>query len=67
MENDCWIKKEEEIDYTRKHDLTIGELKLYNIFSGFTDEQAKEIIATIEQFTRIVYNFYQRNAERPLN
>lgn len=59
--------RKEKIDDTRNHDLTIEELRVYPMFAHFTKKQAQEIIDTIKQFTKIVYDFYHRNAEKPLN
>lgn len=67
MGDDCCTNKKEKIDYTRQHDLTIEELRSFPMFAHFTDKQAHEVIATIKQFTRIVYNFCQKNAKSPLN
>lgn len=48
-----------ENNYSRKQDLTLKELKSCPVFARFSDDQALEIIATIKQFTVIVYNFWQ--------
>lgn len=50
------------LDYTRKHDLTIEELKASRLFVCFSDEQLRSIIDTIKNFTEIVYDFYQKNS-----
>jgi hypothetical protein len=60
MGNDCVKNEREKIDYTRQHDLTVAELRQYPIFADFTDKQTEEVIATIKQFTRIVYDFCQK-------
>lgn len=48
------------IDHTREHDITIEEVKACAIFAHFTDEEAREVIRTLKQFTEITYNFYQK-------
>lgn len=67
MMKDCGTNEGKKIDYARKHDLTIEELRSFPMFVHFTDKQAHEAIATIKQFTRIVYNFCLKNAEIPLD
>ncbi|WP_121812863.1 hypothetical protein [Mucilaginibacter kameinonensis] len=47
-----------EIDITRKHDLTIEELRAYCLFANFTDGQLIEIIATIKKLTKIAFSIH---------
>jgi len=54
-------------DIIRDYDLTFDELRSFPVFEQLTDEQLAEAIATIKQFTLIIYNFYQKNRKDPLN
>jgi len=36
------------------------------MFKNFTDEQAMEVVLTIKEFTLIVYEYYQKNRQKPL-
>ena len=45
---------------TRKHDLTVEEIKSYPMFAYFTDEQAAEVVATIKKFVEIVLEYYKK-------
>lgn len=47
-------------DMARIHDLTIEEIKACSLFADLTDEQAKEIIDCIKQFTLIAFDAMQR-------
>lgn len=49
---------------TRKHDLTVEEIKSYPMFARFTDEQAAEVIATIKKFVEIVLEYYKKEQEK---
>lgn len=53
-------------DFNRMHDLTAEEVRLCPLFAHFTDEQAKEVIDTIKQFTLIVCDSYRRKSEKSL-
>jgi hypothetical protein len=48
-------------EITRRHDLTIKEVKACKIFQNLTNEQAFEVIATLKKFTVIIFNFYVTN------
>ncbi|QEM12980.1 hypothetical protein [Mucilaginibacter rubeus] len=54
------MKKRLHIDYLRQHDLTIEEVKACAVFEHLTDEQAKEVIATLKTFTKIVYDYFKK-------
>jgi hypothetical protein len=54
------------IDHTREHDITIEEVKACPMFAHFTDEEAREVIRTLKQFTEITYNFYQKKKKSAL-
>ncbi len=47
------------IDYSRKHDLTIEEIKSCEMFRNFSDEHAQEVIDTFKRLTEIVFEAYQ--------
>ena len=47
-----------EIDITRKHDLTIEELRAHYLFAHFTDDQLIEVITTIKKLTEIAFSIY---------
>ena len=51
------MEKLKELDITRKHDLTIEELKAHHLFAHLTDEQLIEIITTIKKLTEIAFSF----------
>ena len=50
------MERDQPLDLTRTHDLTIEEIKACSAFADFTDEQAKEVIETIMRFTKIAYD-----------
>lgn len=52
-----YINKE---DITRKHDLTVEEVKSFPMFENVTDEQAQEIIRTIRIFVEIALDYYKK-------
>ena len=54
------------LDYTRIIDVTLDEIRACPMFKNFTDEQAMEVILTIKEFTLIVYEYYQKNRQKPL-
>lgn len=54
-------------DYTRIDDITLDEVKAVPIFKDFSDEQALEVIQTIKEFTLIVYEYYQKNRQKPFS
>lgn len=67
--NDKYNKAVESIngiDHTREHDITIEEVKACAMFAHFTDEEAREVIRTLKQFTVIVFNFYQKKRQNAL-
>lgn len=55
------------IDHAREHDITIEEVKACAMFANFTDEEAREVIRTLKQFTEITYNFYQKKKKKALD
>lgn len=55
------MKKQQHIDYLRQHDITIEEVKACAVFEDLTDEQAKEVIATLKIFTKIVYDYFKKD------
>lgn len=59
-----YINKE---DITRKHDLTIAEVKSFPMFADFTDEQAAEVVVTIKKFVEIVLECYRKEQEKQGN
>ena len=56
-----YVKKE---DITRKHDVTVEEVKAIPMFAHFTDEQAKEVIQTVKTFVKIVFECYKKQQEK---
>ena len=56
--NPVKMHNKHNIDYNRKHDLTIEEVKSCSIFKDLTDEQAQEVIDTIKRFTVIAFEIY---------
>lgn len=59
-----YVNKE---DITRKHDLTVEELKSFPMFAHFTNEQAEEAIGTIKTFVNIAFNYYKKDKEKQGN
>lgn len=57
----------QKYDYNRTHDITIEEVKACPMFAHLTDEEAREVVETLKQFTVIVYNFYQKNKTKTLS
>jgi Uri superfamily endonuclease len=54
------MKKHLHIDYLRQHDLTVEEVKACAVFEHLTEEQAKEVIATLKTFTKIMYDYFKK-------
>jgi hypothetical protein len=40
----------------RTHDITPDEVRRFERFKNFTDEQVNELIATIKGYTKFIYN-----------
>ncbi|GGC28300.1 hypothetical protein GCM10011386_20420 [Parapedobacter defluvii] len=57
------MKYVDKEDITRKHDLTIEEVKSLPMFSHFTDEQAEEAIRTIKTFVEIALEYHKKEKE----
>jgi hypothetical protein len=51
--------EDKKIDYTRKHDLTIEEVRACSMFKDLTEEQVKEVIQTLKQYATIAYELYE--------
>ena len=51
-------------DITRKHDLTVEEVKSFPMFAHFTDEQAMEVIRTLKTFVDIALYCYKKEKEK---
>lgn len=56
-----------EVDYSRKEDITVEEVKACAMFAYFTDEQAMEVVETIKRLTVIIYGCYQRKKLKDLD
>lgn len=56
-----YVNKE---DITRKHDLTVEEVKSFPMFENVTDEQAQEIIRTIRIFVEIALDYYKKTEQK---
>lgn len=59
-----YVKKE---DITRKHDVTVEEVKAIPMFAQFTDEQAREVIDTVKIFVEIALDCYRKQQENKGN
>jgi hypothetical protein len=55
-----------ELNPTRRHDLTIDEVRSCPWFANFTDEQALEVIRTFKEFTVIMYHYYRKEKQKKL-
>ena len=42
--------------YDRTHDITPEEVRQFERFKNYTDEQVAELINTIKTYTRFIYN-----------
>ncbi|MCF8449816.1 MAG: hypothetical protein K9G49_08110 [Taibaiella sp.] len=42
--------------YDRTHDITPEEIRKFERFKNYTDEQVNELIDTIKKYTRFIYN-----------
>ena len=42
--------------YDRTHDITPEEVRKFERFKNYTDEQINELIDTIKKYTRFIYN-----------
>lgn len=42
--------------YDRTHDITPEEVRKFERFKNYTDEQVNELIDTIRKYTRFIYN-----------
>lgn len=58
--------EKKEIDYNRRHDLTVEEVKACPAFRDMTDQQALEVIDTIKQICRISLEYID-NQQNKLN
>ncbi|WP_028297925.1 hypothetical protein [Olivibacter sitiensis] len=61
------MKYVDKEDITRKHDLTVEELKSLPMFAHFTDDEAKEAISTIKTFVDIALDYYKKDKEKQGN
>jgi hypothetical protein len=55
----------EHIDYARRHDLTIEEVRACPIFAHMSDEEAREVIETLKALTKIAHDFYKKGWDKP--
>jgi hypothetical protein len=44
----------------RTHDITPEEVRQFDRFKAYTDEQVHELIETIKTYTRFVYNVHSK-------
>jgi len=49
-----------KIQRTRKHDITIDEVKSLPMFVHLSDEDATEVIRTVKIFVEIVLDYYKK-------
>ncbi len=42
--------------YDRRHDITPEEVRQFERFKNYTDEQVHQLIDTIKRYTRFIYN-----------
>lgn len=51
------MKKQNSFNsYNRKHDITPEEVRKFERFKHYTDEQIANLITTIKRYTRFIYN-----------
>ena len=54
------MKYVDKKEITRKHDLTVEEVKSFSLFANVTNKQAQEVIRTIRVFVEIVLDYYKK-------
>lgn len=42
--------------YDRTHDITSEEIRKFERYKNYTDEQVNELIDTVKKYTRFIYN-----------
>ncbi|MBL7690703.1 MAG: hypothetical protein JNM41_03855 [Flavipsychrobacter sp.] len=51
------MKKQNSLNsYDRRHDITPEEVRKFERFKHYTDEQVANLIDTIKRYTRFIYN-----------
>lgn len=55
------MEKINELDLGRSRDITVEEVKSFQMFAHFSDEQAAEVVRTIKRFAEIVCHDYLKN------
>ena len=58
------MKYVDKKEITRKHDLTVEEVKSFPLFANVTNEQAQEVIHTIRIFVEIVLDHYKKQQQK---
>ena len=48
---------------SRKEDITIEEVRQFERFKNYTDEQVLELLVTIKTYTQIIYNLLSKQSE----
>ena len=48
---------------SRKDDITVEEVRQFERFKNYTDEQVLELIVTIKTYTQIIYNLLSKNGK----
>jgi len=55
------MKKNENIDWTRTHDLTVEEIKATEGLAHFTDEEAKEVIRIFKVYSGLILHLHKKD------
>lgn len=58
-----YMKDFKGLDLTRKHDITVEEVKSFPLFAHFSDEQADEVVRAIKKFVDIALYCYKKEKE----
>ena len=48
---------------SRKEDITVDEVRQFERFKNYTDEQVFELIVTIKTYTQIIYNLLSKQGK----
>jgi len=48
---------------SRKEDITVEEVRQFERFRNYTDEQVLELIVTIKTYTQIIYNLLSKQGK----
>nr|WP_121270959.1 hypothetical protein [Pedobacter schmidteae] len=53
-------------DLVRMHDITIEEVKAVPVFSGFSNEEAQEVVDTFKLLANIILKYHEKSEANTL-